>query len=113
MRAGLLRERITIKRQSTLTSQEWGTQGSLSSIIQNDVATVSASVVPVTPDETFVQQGVMASTGYEIKMRYRPDILSTDRILWRDKLLDIVGEPINVNQRNRELQIKAVLHAAG
>lgn len=104
MRAGTLRDRIVIQRQSTAVDQAWG-----QSTAWNDISTVWASVVATVADESFAQKGTASATGYTVKMRYRADVSGADRLKYRGVVLDIVGV-IDVGGRRRELEIKAVAH---
>jgi SPP1 family predicted phage head-tail adaptor len=104
MRAGTLHERVTIQRQSTATTPAWG-----QSTGWNDIATVWASVTAGEAGESYGQKGTASAAGCTIGMRYRADLSSADRLVWRGKVLDIVGVT-DVDSRRRELEVKAVAH---
>lgn len=104
MIAGKLRERITIQRSSPTVDTGWGTSTSWS-----DVAAVSASVIPADASEPFTDKGVVTRAAFTVSIRYRSDVTSKDRLVWRGRTLDIVGID-NVGSRNRELVIRAVQH---
>ena len=103
MRAGTLRETITIQAQGTTSSPEWGP-----STAWTDVATIRASVLATTADEDFEQKGVATATRYTVKTRHR-DLSPANRLVWRGLVLDIVGI-VDPDGRRRELEIKAVAH---
>ena len=50
---------------------------------------------------------------YEITIRYQPGVTSVYRVMWRDQLLDIVGEPENVDARDTWLKLICERKEAG
>jgi SPP1 family predicted phage head-tail adaptor len=104
MRAGTMRDRVTIQRQSTSSTPQWG-----KSTNWTDVATVWASVVPTNAVESFQQKGTASGTNYTVKLRYRADLTSADRLMYRGKVLDLVSV-VDVGGRHRELECQAVHH---
>lgn len=103
MRAGTLRNRITLMQPQT-TASDWG----------NSVAYVAAgdawgSVLPVKAVEAVANQGVQLKTSYTVRIRYRDDIASDWQIVYGGRTFDIAGI-VDVNNRHRELEITAVEH---
>ena len=107
MRAGTLRELITIQRQQELSTAEWGTSAAINESMWRDIATdIHASVEPTDAGEAMAGN-VIEETYFTIKLRYGIDIISSDRIVWRGLNLDIIGIE-NVGNRNREIEVRAV-----
>lgn len=104
MRAGTLRERITIQAMVPTTDVEWGPGESA-----QDVVTVSASVIAQGGGEAVKDSGVQATTHYAIEIRYRDGIDSTNRIIWKGKTLEVVSA-IDPEGRKRRLVIDAIEH---
>ena len=104
MRAGLLRERIDLLRPVTTIGDEWGQATNW----QTEY-TGWAEVTPVAGAEKASTTAVQASVGYDIRIRFAPDVASDWRIVWRGRLLDIVSV-FDPTRRGRELEIKAVEH---
>lgn len=104
MRAGTLSQRITLEKPSVTTDPTWGTTpGWVTG------AEAWASVLPVVADEQSGKQGVQSGTTYEVRLRFNPEVSSEWRVLWRQKVLDIVSV-VDVGGRRRELLIRAVEH---
>ncbi len=106
MRAGKLRHRIRIQRM-TITHDELGDEKPT----WTPLTSCRANVQMMRGDETFrtarMQEG--ATVTHRIVMRYRGDVRPDDRILYGDRILDIlnVGDP---DGRCRTLLIKAQEH---
>lgn len=86
MRAGELRERITIKRKSV-------TQNALGEevIAWVDQATVWAKVIAVSGAEAIAQGQATATTMYQITIRARSDLTTTMRVLYAGLTLEILA----------------------
>lgn len=103
MRAGTLRDRITIQRLSTSLGQ-WGRDGDW-----HDLATCFASVRPDSGDERFADSGVTSEVTYTVRLRYRKDLTSADRFIYRGKTLELLSV-VDVDGRRRELEVKCKQH---
>lgn len=101
MRAGTLREQVAILVATPTSDGEWGPGESFQA-----VTTVSASVIARSGTEPEKDSGVAAVTSYDIIIRYRADVSSTNRLTWRGKTLEIVSA-IDPDGRRRELNIDA------
>lgn len=108
MRAGTLRERITLQKlvegggdAAWTTPREWV-----------DGHRVWAGVVAASGGEKSGADGVLSSVSYTIRVRYLADVTSAWRVVWKGKVLDIVSA-IDPTGRGRELEIKAVEHPNG
>lgn len=104
MRAGMLRERVTIQVPTPSTDPEWGQVEQY-----GVVATVAASVIPTGGSESARDKGVQSSTGYTIRIRYLDNVDSKCVLIWRGRTLDIVSA-IDPDNRRRELVIEAKEH---
>jgi len=62
---------------------------------------------PLTGQESIVAQQVQSPITGKIRIAYRPvNILTTWRIKYKEKYLNIAALPINLGGRNMELEIK-------
>lgn len=95
---GDLRERVMIQRTTN-------TRDSVGGIIQSwaTVATVWASVEPMSAGEQFRRQQVQAKADWRVTIRYRNDILPADRITWRERVFQVRG--LTADERRRFLAI--------
>ena len=85
MRAGTLRERITIQSDSGNVVNDYGeTMPSWT-----DVATVWANVRAASGRERIAFGQETATLAYVIEIRYRDDIAPDDRVIWGDRALNI------------------------
>jgi len=77
MRAGQLRERVTI-RDKCSSQDGFGAEV----VTYSDWATVWASVTPAASSESTDQQREGATATHEVRMRYRPGLLMTMLVAW-------------------------------
>lgn len=99
MQAGRLRHRVII--QSAVEARNaygeaiktWST-----------VATVYASVEPIRGREMFDAEQVQSEVTHRVRLRYRPGLTSQMRLLFNARTFE-VQTVINVNERNREVQL--------
>jgi len=83
--------------------------------------TVPAGLVPDIPAKVTTPRGADRVAGeqianrvrYEITIRYQPGITSIYRVMWREQLLDIVGEPENIDAREEWLRLTCERKEAG
>jgi SPP1 family predicted phage head-tail adaptor len=98
MRAGKLRQRITIQSRTL-------TQDSLGQAIEtwSDVATVPAEVTMASGAEPFNNRYAqeVATITHRIRIRHRDNMTPLNRVIYRDRVLDVlnVGPPPNEDQR--------------
>ncbi|MET4163728.1 SPP1 family predicted phage head-tail adaptor [Marinobacterium sp. MBR-111] len=64
-----------------------------------------ANVKPITGRERWASQHVTNTATLAVTIRYRDDITPDMRIAFGNMRLEIVGPPINLDNRNRELVI--------
>lgn len=99
MRAGLMRERVTIQ-ESTIT------RGAAGSEVKTwvEFATVWAAVQPISGREFTRLRAAQAEETTRFRVRYLAGVLPTMRIVWKTQVYKIT-EVINLDARNRELEI--------
>lgn len=107
IRAGELRDRVTLQRFTTTLDPKWGAAPGWEA-----VDALWASVTPIGSKETFAQQGVSTSITHRVVIRYRADVTTKHRLIYRgSRKLDIVGVH-DPDGRRRELVIDAREHPA-
>lgn len=92
---GALNQRVQIQRVSN-------TRDDMGGMIQSwaTIATVWAEVKPISAGEQFRRQQIQASASHKVTIRYRNDLLPSDRIVWRNRTFQLKGE-MNEDQRRR------------
>ena len=100
MRAGRLKHRITLQRYN-VTKDEYGQD--VESWV--DIATIWADFLPKRSKEFYAEQQVNAELTAVISIRYRSDFGERDRVIYVGRTYEVIGQPINIEMRNRELQI--------
>lgn len=98
MRAGLLRHRVELQRRAPSFDsygqpvESWETY-----------ATTQAAVDPISGQEflALLQSGTKVT--HRVRVRYRPGIAGTDRVLFKGRVLD-VQVPMNMGERNKEIE---------
>lgn len=106
MRAGTLRERIVIQKPTKTANSVWGPQTAYV-----DAFAIGACVIVEHSSEKVTDKAVRAARQYLITVRFRKDIDTTNRIIWRGKSLDITS-CLDTNGSRRELEITAVEHVS-
>lgn len=99
MRAGLLRHTVTLQERTTADD---GAGGVTETWV--DVDHIPARVMPLAGTELFAAQQNMSRVSHRIEMRYRDDVVSQMRLLYRERVFDIQAV-INVGERDRELHL--------
>jgi SPP1 family predicted phage head-tail adaptor len=72
-------------------------------------APIMASVRPLAGREYFAAQQVQASVSHEVRLRWMPDVLPSDRIRYGERVFDIKSV-LNIDEANRELVIMCTEH---
>lgn len=101
LHAGSLREPITIQRKVSVSD---GMGGQAISWI--DLATVRAHVKPLSGREALQAMQLQASITHRIYMRYRADLLPSDRLVMRGQPLQI-RTILNMEMRNQWLEVSS------
>lgn len=91
LNAGSLDQRVTIQRRTA--GQDSRGQAFDTWV---DVAPVWASVRPRRGRDFFAAAQDQATFDCTVWIRYRADIFASDRLMWKGKPLDIVGQPVDV-----------------
>jgi SPP1 family predicted phage head-tail adaptor len=99
--AGKLRHSIVFERETRTADGAGG-----SSIVWGTVATVRAFVRPMSGSESVHAQRLEARITHRVFIRYRNDLLTSDRISFGGRLMQIRAL-INLEERNRWLEIHA------
>lgn len=110
MNASELREWIAVF-QMELTPDGQG--GARETVPAGLVADIPAKVRTPTGGERPASDQLGDRVRHEITIRYQPGITSVYRVMWRDQLLDIVGEPENVDARDTWLKLTCERKEAG
>lgn len=99
--AGKLRHTIDIEREQSTPD---GAGGSL--ITWETVATVRAFIKPMSGGERLQSMRLEATVTHRIFIRYRSDILTSDRIVYDGRPMQIRAL-INIEERNRWIEVYA------
>lgn len=99
MNPGNYRHKITI--QERLTGQD-----SYGAPMESwtDLATAWASIEPLSGRELYAAQELNSEINVRIKMRYRPGVLSSMRILYGTRIFDILAV-VDIEERHRVLEL--------
>lgn len=99
MNPGQLRHRITIQ-QKTRVQNEYGEE--IADWV--DVASVWASVNPISGREFFAAEAVNSEVTHKINMRYRSGITPDMRVKFKERYFQIIVV-MNLQEKNVELQL--------
>lgn len=100
--AGELTQRITLQSRASAQDALGNASGAWS-----DVATVWARARPLRSRELFAAGQTENLTDVEFTIRWRDDVDSTWRVLWRGVAHDITGAPIDIDGGKRWLELLA------
>lgn len=70
------------------------------------IAHAYADVEPRSTNDTILGDFILPNTSHTITMRYYRGITANHKIKWGDREFNIVGSPINVEERNIELILR-------
>lgn len=101
MTAGKLRHQITIEREQSVSDGAGG-----STITWSTVATPRAFIKPMSGGERLQAMRLEATVTHRIFIRYRSNLLTSDRINYNGRLMQIRAL-INLEERNRWIEIYA------
>ncbi len=102
--AGELRDEVELQRPLKSSPN---TSGGRHVRVYDPVARVAASVQPLAGRELLMAGQVGAGTTHRVVIRYRPDVRSNWRMKLGDRVLELTGPPINVENRNVRLECMA------
>lgn len=100
---GDLRERVEL--QSSTRTKDGGGGRTLSWATYD---TVWARVRPVSSRERFVADQTGARTTHEVTLRTHATLDAKHRIVWETKVLRIVGDPVNADERGAYVMVPTV-----
>lgn len=93
-----LRHRVTIETPAaTLTPDGHSTGWSV-------VGSIFANVRPMRGKEIFYQEQASEAITHKVEIRYRPDISARNRLIFEDRVLNIVST-LNVDERNDMIEL--------
>lgn len=84
MKTGSLREIVYVERAVKVATDAGDTVATW-----NPLAKLHAQVKPLSGREQIQAGGLVGTTVYTVSIRYRNDIETSDRIVWRDKIMNI------------------------
>lgn len=121
--SGQLRERVTFERKTVTRNTfgeevqswapigaapaSWPVQSGLHPMVSGGAASVWARVEPLAGRERLMAQQMGATADVRVTVRYRPDVNSADRLMWRGQPFDIVSAS-DVDARRQWLEIMCV-----
>lgn len=100
--SGDLNQRLTLQSRSVAADVLGQPTGAWQSI-----ATVWGRARPLRSRELFAAGSIQEAADVEFTLRFRTDVQSTWRILWRGVAYDITGQPIDIDGRKQWLQLLA------
>ena len=94
MRAGEIRHRVLIQRQDPESRDKNGhfVEGDW-----HDYVTLSAKVTPVSSRDLIASQADMSEVTARMKIRYRTDIDTTMRVIWKNRIYAIDSQALDDN----------------
>lgn len=100
MNPGILRHRITIQEERDGGKNRFNEQIKT----WEDIATVWASIEPISGREYWAGQQVQSEITHRIRIRYRPGIKPAMRVLYQNRLFEIESV-IDYQERHEFLQL--------
>lgn len=104
MRAGELRDRVTIQQKTTSSDSE-----GMVTETWHDIATVWATILPIRGREYFQAAAVQSETTTRIKMRYRVGVASGMQAVFGTQVFDIQSVIPDARRIQLELMCKEVI----
>lgn len=104
MRAGWARHQIVIQAKTRVEDGGGGTASTWAAIANG---TVTASITPVSSNETFAGEQLQERVSHKIMMRYIPGVTTAHRVLFGTRVLDIQSV-ICPQEKQRDLILMCV-----
>lgn len=101
LKAGNLRHRIAIQEQTQTPDGLGGFTLAWSDV--TGLGSVPAAIWPLSSKEQLDAMKLESLATNRIRIRYRPGITSKNRILFGSRVFNILGAPINLDERGRQL----------
>ncbi len=105
MRAGRLHQRVTIEQ---VTGEARDGRGELTPTWGAFASNLPAAVVPLRGREFFEAHQENRELTHKIILRYLSGVTAKMRVNYGGRYFDIVSPPINVDEKNRELNLMCV-----
>ena len=93
--AGRLSERVVVMTPVTVDDDEGGKTTTWST-----VASVKAAVEPLTRQERLQAVASETTVTHRVTIRWIADVTSRSRLHWGDRVLEVVGPPVEIGRRN-------------
>lgn len=100
MRVGTLRCQVVFQEKTQIKSGAGQVKDSWS-----DVLSAWVSIQPISGKEQFLSNQKFQSTTHKIRARYSNLINNKQRILFGNRVFEIIAPPMNIFERNKELEI--------
>lgn len=101
MRAGNLRHSVSIQEQTQTPDGMGGS--TLTWAAKTGMDSVPAAIWPLSSKEQIDAMKLESLATNRIRIRYRPGITSKNRIVFGSRVFNILGAPINLDERGRQL----------
>jgi SPP1 family predicted phage head-tail adaptor len=101
LRAGNLRHRVAIQEQTEIPDGMGGS--SITWSAKTGLGSVPAAIWPLSSKEQLDAMKLESLATNRIRIRYRPGITSKNRIVFGSRVFNILGAPINLDERGRQL----------
>jgi SPP1 family predicted phage head-tail adaptor len=100
MKAGRLREQVTLQQEGTRTDDGFGGGG----ISHPDVATLHAAIVPLSGTELFEARQFTPSVSHRVEIRYYAGIKASWQVVYGARKFNIKSI-IDIEERHREMHL--------
>jgi len=101
MRPGALRHRVNIQEQTETPDGMGGFSIAWSSMAGMD--SVPAKVMPLSSREQLDAMKLEADISGKVRIRYRAGLSAKNRMIFKTRILQITGSPINYDEKNKTL----------
>jgi len=101
MRAGALRHRVDIQEQTETSDGMGGFTLSWSTV--SGMGSVPAAIMPLSSREQLNAMKLEANISGKVRLRYRSGVSAKNRMIFKTRILQIKGSPINYDERNKTL----------
>lgn len=102
MNAGKLRHQIDIEKKLTTRDAYGGEKVSFKRVIST-----RCSITYMNGKDGFTSDQFYGKNIIKLRLRYYPNISISDRIIYNDRIFDIIPPVKNINEKNRYLEIIA------
>lgn len=71
----------------------------------DDISSAKAGIYPISGREFYAAETVNSEVSHKVNIRYIPGITSDMRIVFGERIFELISPPINFQERNVELQL--------